>query len=107
MPERKGSIVGGPNVASVGTHGGIPKSDAGRERTVVDRSSKSAISDALELSVPDRGRHPYFDADIRITGRRQRGCDATERGHIGENLTVRSGVSAWRYRLSGRDRSFR
>src|SRR5271165_1927799 len=39
----KGSIGGEPDMASIGTGGGVPKRDAGSQRTVLDLPGKAAV----------------------------------------------------------------
>ena len=91
----------------IGVGHGIVEGEEVGQGSVDDKPSNAAVAGSQVSSVPAGVRHPDFDLDVRVGGRRQGGRDPAKRRQIGEDLPVRCAVGPGRDRLGARDRSVR
>jgi len=70
------------------------------QSNVANSTCNAAVTGSQKSSVPAGIRHPNFDLDVRVGGRRQCGRDPAKRRQIGEDLAIGCGVGPSRNQLS-------
>ena len=62
----------GCRMPGIGARRGISLCEGCRHGAVGDGTGPASIADRLQLLIPVRHRHPHFDLDVGVAGRRQR-----------------------------------